>query len=266
MSSSTSRRGPTFTHAPRRAISGEIVLDEATARRVRRARLRRTLIALAGLATIAALIALYLSPAVRVHNVQVVGAQQTDPAKIQELASLQGDSMLHLDIASARQQILYLPLIQDVRIERRWPQTVRVIVSERQPWGYWQAGDTRYVIDSEGVVLTDVPPPDGAPTIIDSNPLRLIPGDRVDQDAVQLARTLVEQVPATLALNITSFEYSAAHGLALVTDAGYRVVVGDSQNIDYKLAVWKALEDDLGRDSMAGHVLDLRFRDRPSFQ
>jgi hypothetical protein len=54
--------------------------------------------------------------------------------------------------------------------------------------------------------------------------------------------------------------------LALTTDAGYRVVVGDSQNFDYKLAVWQAIEERLGRAAMVGHVLDLRFGDRPSFQ
>lgn len=259
-------RGPTFTTARRRAIRGEIVLDEATARRLRRIRLRRALAAAAGLALIAGLIALYLSPVLRVHNVQVAGASQVDADRVRELASLDGDSMLHLDFAGAERQIAYLPLVSEVRIERHWPGTVRIVVTERQPWGYWQAGDARYVIDAEGVVLSDVPPAEGAPVIADSNPIRLVPGDRVDLDAVRLAGTLVERVPATLALNIASFEYSVAQGLALVTDAGYRVVVGDSQDVDYKLAVWKAVEEEMGRDSMPGHVLDLRFRDRPSFQ
>lgn len=259
-------RGPTFTRARRRAITGEIVLDEATARRLRRRRLRRAIASAAGVALVAGLIGLYLSPALRVHQVEVVGAQQTDPVKVRELASLGGDSMFHLDFAGAEQQISYLPLVRDVRIEREWPRTVRVVISEREPWGYWQAGGASYVIDVDGVVLADVPPPAGAPVIADNNPIRLVPGDRVDLDAVRLTRTLVERVPSALALNIVSFEYSVAQGLALVTDSGYRVVVGDSQNVDHKLAVWKAVEGELGRDSMSGHVLDLRFGDRPSFQ
>jgi hypothetical protein len=35
--------------------------------------------------------------------------------------------------------------------------------------------------------------------------------------------------------------------------------------VDYKLAVWQAVEEDIGREDMAGHVLDLRFRDRPAY-
>ncbi len=259
-------RGPAFTNSRPRALRGEIVVDEATARRIRRARLRRALAVVAGLCVVASLIALYLSPVFRVQEVQVAGASQVDAARVRELASLNGDSMLHLETAGAVEQIKFLPLVKDVHIERRWPNTVRIVVTERQPWGFWQVGDTRYVIDSEGVVLADMPPADGAPVIKDRNPVRLVPGDRVDLDAVRLTRTLIERVSTALALNITSFEYSVAQGLALVTDAGYRVIVGDSQDVDYKLAVWKAMEDQLGRDSMPGHVLDLRFRDRPSFQ
>ena len=65
--------------------------------------------------------------------------------------------MLHLNTSTAEEQIGYLPLVNEVRIERHWPQTVKIFVSERQPWGYWQVADTRYVIDSEGVVLADIP-------------------------------------------------------------------------------------------------------------
>ena len=266
---SNSRRGPTFTSAPsgRRAIRGEMVLDEGTARRLRRARLRRVLMAMAVVASLAGLVVLYLSPALRVHDVQVVGALQVDAARVKELASLNGDSMLHPDLANAEQQIGYLPLVKAVSIERHWPQTIRIVVTERSPWGYWQVGDTNYVIDSEGVVLANIPPAEGAPAIKDmSNPVRLVPGDRVDIDAVRLTQTLLQKVPEALALNVISFEYSIAQGLTLATDAGYRVVVGDSQDVDYKLAVWKAVEGQLGRESMPGHVLDLRFRDRPSFQ
>ena len=81
-----------------------------------------------------------------------------------------------------------------------------------------------------------------------------------------LTQSLVTQVPGTLAENIAGVEYSTEKGLSLLTDAGYRVVLGDSQNVDYKLAVWKGIEGQLGPGRMSGHVLDLRFEERPSFQ
>ncbi len=50
----------------------------------------------------------------------------------------------------------------------------------------------------------------------------------------------------------------------MTTNARYSVVVGESQNVDYKLAVWRAVEEEVGREEMAGQVLDLRFGDRPA--
>jgi cell division septal protein FtsQ len=144
---------------------------------------------------------------------------------------------------------------------------VRIVLEERQPWAYWQVGDKAYVIDAEGYVLGDSPPAEGAPTVNDlTNPVRLVPGDRVDAETVQLTRFLMDRVPQVLALNPAAFEYSNDKGLALLADVGYRVVIGDGQNIEYKLAVWKKIEERLGRGPMSGHVLDLRFEDRPAFQ
>jgi cell division protein FtsQ len=255
-------------HDPQhRAIRGEVLVDEATARRLRRRRIRRTAIAVGLIAIVPTLALLYLSPAARVQNVEVVGASHIDRAEVESLASLQGDSMLRLDIDGAEQRIRYLPSLKAVRIEQEWPQTVRIFIEERQPWAYWQVGDKRYVIDQEGIVLADVSPADGAPTVNDlTNPVRLVAGDRVDTDAVDLTRFLAVRVPEVVATTPVAYEYSNEKGLALNADAGYRVVIGDSQNIEYKLAVWKEIEEMLGRGGMSGHVLDLRFEGRPAFQ
>ena len=250
-----------------RAIQGEVLLDEKTARRLRLARWRRLVISAGLIGVVVGGIALYVSPVLRVQRVQVVGATTVDPARVVELAALEGDSMFNPGTDAARERIEYLPMVQSVEISRHWPQTVRIQIIERAPWGYWRVADQDYVIDAEGVVLSDERPPDGAPVIKDlSNPVRLVPGDHVDADAVALTQALLQRLPAELALSIAALEYSPASGLAVTTDAGYRVVVGDSQNIDYKLAVWKEIEGQLGRDEMAGHVLDLRFGDRPAFQ
>jgi len=250
-----------------RPIVGEVLMDEKTARRVRYTRWRRLFIGLFAITTIVGTAALYLSPLLRVQKVEVVGATAVSTDEVLSLARIDGDSMLRLDLAAAERRMESIPMVQSARFERRWPQTIRVIVTERAPWALWEIGADRYVIDTEGVVLPGSAPIENAPVIRDvSGPARLAPGDHVDRDAVLLAQALLQRVPQTLAMNVAALEYSPHQGLALTTDAGYRVVVGDSQNIDYKLAVWQAIEGRLGRETMAGHVLDLRFGDRPSFQ
>ena len=250
-----------------RPIKGHVLVDERTERRLRRIRWRRIGIALAVIAVVIGAAALYRSPLLRVHEVQVVGTASVDAAQVAQLADLDADSMFNLPLGAAEARIEALPLVLSAEAERRWPHTVYIRVIERQPWGYWRIGDATYVIDADGVVLPDVQPPEGAPVINDlGGPVHLLPGDRVDVDAVALARAMLERVPQALALGVTGLEYTPQAGLSLITDSGYRVVLGDSQNVDYKLAVWQAVEKKLGRGAMAGRVLDLRFEDRPSFQ
>ncbi len=251
----------------RRPLRGHVLTDERTERLRRRVRWRRILIFLGLAAAIAGAIALYRSPLLRVQEVQVVGAANLTPQQIADLADLEGASMFNAPLGDAEARIVALPMIKAVDARLHWPNKVRIEVIERTPWGHWDLAGTPYVIDAEGVVLANVVPPDGAPVIHDmGDPAHLDPGDLVDVDAVALARALLKSVPEQLDLNVVRLEYTPEKGLSLVTDANYRVVMGDSQNVDYKLAVWRTVEEDIGRGAMAGHVLDLRFRDHPALQ
>ncbi len=251
----------------RRALKGYVLPDEGVERRLRRFRWRRIIIVLALLAAVAGAVVLYRSPLLRVQEVEVISATSTSPERIAELADLEGASMFNTPLDEAEARIVALPLVKGAKAQRLWPNKVRIEVIERTPWGYWNLAGTSYVIDGEGVILPDVEPPEGAPVIHDVGaPANLSQGDRVDADAVRLAQALLKSVPDQLALRIMQFEYTPQKGLSVVTDANYSVVMGDSENVEYKLAVWKAVEEDIGRGAMAGHVLDLRFRDRPSYQ
>jgi cell division protein FtsQ len=259
-----------YRHSPRkgrRALKGHVLPDEKTERLRRRIRWRRILVVLALAAAIAGAVALYRSPLLRVQEVQVVGAANLTPQQIADLADLEGASMFNAPLGEAETRIVALPMVKAVDARLHWPNKVRIEVIERAPWGHWDLASTSYVIDAEGVVLANVEPPDGAPIIHDTGePAGLSPGDRVDTDTVALAQVLLQSVPEQLALNVVRLEYTPESGLSLITDAKYRVVIGDSQNVDYKLALWQTVEEDIGRGAMAGHVLDLRFRDHPALQ
>jgi len=261
--------GPIFRRGVRRspALRGEVLMDDETRRRVRRAHAKKLVSIIFGVMFGLVLVGLYFSPFFRVQNVNVVGATDADVGQIADLVHSKGSSMLTANFAGAEARIGSLPQVKSVQIERHWPDSITVTVSERQPWGTWIAGSTAYVIDDEGIVL---PPgtaaPDGSLTIHAVAAPALTAGDHVAQDAVDLSKALVAEVPPKLQLNITEVDWSEASGLTLKTDAGYTVVIGDSDNMEYKLAVWQQIDSELGRDSMSGHVLDLRFGERPSFQ
>jgi cell division protein FtsQ len=243
-------------------------MDDRLERRLGRLRWRRVVTALAIVGVIAGLVAIYFSPLLRVQEIQIAGTDNVDSALATQLADLGGQSMFRLDLRETEARIEALPLVQSAVAQRSWPNTVRIRISERLPWGYWRSGGTTYVIDAEGVVLPHQAalfPAEGAPVIDDLSGAGLLrQGDRVDGNVVALVRATLERAPA--ALGIDALEYTPQVGLTLTTESGYRVILGDSQNADYKLAVWQAMEQELGREALVGRTLDLRFQDRPSLR
>ncbi|HXG35710.1 MAG TPA: FtsQ-type POTRA domain-containing protein [Dehalococcoidia bacterium] len=250
-----------------RAIRGQVLLSDKEQRRLRRLNWRRIFIVLGVLAVIASGVLLYYSPLLRVQEVQVVGAENSDPAQLAALADLDGRSMFNLPLETAERRMAQLPLVKQVKAERVFPNKVRIAVLERRPIGYWESAGQVYVIDEEGVVLEGIQPPEGALHIVELTPRGpLGPGERVDPDAVALAQYLAVEAPARLGLTVTGLEFNPASGLTIATDAGYRVVFGDSQSLEFKLQAWQAIEQELGRDAMTGKTLDLRFGNRPSLR
>jgi cell division protein FtsQ len=228
---------------------------------------RRLLVLLLVASLIGGCLALYFTPVFRVQKVEVSGVQTLDAHSLAELADLKGSSMFTAPLNDAQERLAALPMVKSVRAERHWPHTIRLVVEERQPWTYWYTQDDEYVVDADGVVLEGTLPPPDAPIIyhLDGS-AQFQPGDIVDADAVQLAHQLLDSLPAALDTGLVRLEYNDSEGLSLQTGAGYRVIVGDSHGLEYKLAVWQALEQRLGRQGMQGHVLDLRFGDRPSLR
>jgi cell division protein FtsQ len=228
---------------------------------------RRLLVLLLVAGLIGGGVALYFAPVLRVQEVEVTGARALDTYSLTELADLKGASMFTAPLKEAENRLATLPMVKSVKAERQWPHTVRLVVEERQPWSYWYTQDDEYVVDAEGIVLEGALPPPDAPVIyhLDSS-AKFEPGDVIDADAVRLAHQLLDSLPASLDMGLVRLEYSGREGLSLLTDANFRVIVGDSHGLEYKLAVWQALDQRLGRQQMEGHVLDLRFGDRPSLR
>ena len=265
------RRGPVFHRGRKRpekpALRGDVLLDDDTRRRIRTQHARKLGSAILGGLLMLFLVGMYFSPIFRVQQIEIVGATDADRQQIADMVQKQGNSMFTVTFGGSEAQIAALPQVKTVDISRHWPDTVRVTLVERQPWGTWIAGTTPYVIDQEGVVLPEgFPAPEGSLVIKALAAPPLVAGDSVDQDAVVLTNALVNELPVRMGINVSEVDWSTAKGLVVTTNAGYTVVVGDSENIEYKLAVWQQIDLELGRESMVGHVLDLRFGERPSLQ
>jgi cell division protein FtsQ len=207
------------------------------------------------------------SPLLRIQEVTVEGTRLLDPEEVAAAADLGGASILFPDTGGARQRIESQPMVKSVTFERAWPRGMRIIVQERRPWGFWEAQNRRYVIDEDGVVLERVLPDEGAPVIRQLDATQsLQAGDRVDSDAVDLARQLAEAAPQHLGLAVATMEYSESDGLTAVFEGGLRVTFGDGRDFDYKMAALKALLERTQQQGVEVRAVDLRFGQRIVFQ
>jgi len=242
-------------------------MGEREWRMAARARRRRLVLRLGTVATFVTFLGLYLSPLFRIQEVDVVGAHYVDLREVEEAVRLKGRSIIALPLEEATARVRGLPMVREASISLRWPHRLLVQIEERRPWGYWVRQGYAYVVDDEGVVLEGPMPPAGASSIIETNgvgALRL--GDRVDREAIAVARRLLEWVPGVLGTQVISFHYDMERGLSIMTSDGMTVVVGRAEGLEYKLAVWEALVRKLGSKSLAGRMLDLRLGGGPALR
>lgn len=90
-----------------------------------------------------------------VKTVSVEGRLYSDPAAIlTALGTEEGKPLLAFDPGAAQRALEQLPWIKSAKVERRWPDTVYVALTERAPLALWQRDKELALIDPEGVVIT----------------------------------------------------------------------------------------------------------------
>jgi len=80
-----------------------------------------------------------------------------------------GDAMVWLDASGTASSIEAMPWIRRADVKREWPSTVRIVVHERVPVAWVDAGEGRaLVVDRDGHgVSIDALPPAGLPQLLD---------------------------------------------------------------------------------------------------
>ncbi|MEO9255668.1 MAG: FtsQ-type POTRA domain-containing protein [Tepidiformaceae bacterium] len=215
---------------------------------------------------IAGVVWTWQSPVFRVSEVQVVGNQRTSNVSVVEKVNLIGDSMFTADLLAAQKGLYKLPLVASVKVERSWPNTVKVTIEERHAWGTWVQDGVNYTIDRDGVVLGTDPAPDGSPVIRSSEEGSRVQGERVDYQAVDAAAEIYEKLPRQLGTTVTQVAFIAGKGVQVTTANNQTALFGDSSSISYKLAVWAALAQQAAAQKINYTTVDLRYGNRPVLQ
>lgn len=160
-------------------------------------RRRRLWIAAVVVVAAIAFVIAWATPLLAVNDVRVSGTSVLDPA---EVASAADDyleqSILRADLDAIAAEVASLPPVKSVDVSRSWPTTIRIEVTERDPYlAVPSGGETFLMVDSEGVVFDEVaeipesiwnveleaPGPDDLATTETIAVLQALPSDLVDE-------------------------------------------------------------------------------------
>lgn len=188
-----------------------------------------------------------------VRTVAVDGTSVLDPAVVRATADVpQRQPLARLDVAGVTARVEEMAWVQSVRVDREWPQTVRLVVTERTPVANVRAADGGVeLVDATGAVLEPLPEPrTGLPTV------RVEAAD--PPRAQTAALRVVESLPSPLRQQVREVRALSPEDVQLSLADGRLVLWGSPDRAERKILVLQAL---LGQDAK---VFDVSAPDAPT--
>lgn len=100
----------------------------------------------------------------RLEHVSFDGNKYTGQDELAEALNLTyGRPLLGLDLEELREEIKKQSWVKEAEVRRVLPSNLKITINERKPIAIWQIGKKYNLIDSDGVVLTEVDSPDVLP-------------------------------------------------------------------------------------------------------
>lgn len=228
-------------------------------------RMRTTVLAVAFLASLAALLWIYTSTGVlNVRNIEIEGNQKLDAGYLESLTGITSDThLLKMDVKAVERALCSEPYIQSVSISRRFPATVILEIRERKPQGMIIQNGKYHLVDSSGYILESlVEMPQGVVEIRDMQAPMLFPGKEISGEDFTSAMSLRGSLPLELEEITEAVGYHHEEGLYIVSK-GTMVIYGDTSDLSRKnlvaLLALRELVDNYG----AIEYIDVSLPDHP---
>jgi cell division protein FtsQ len=107
---------------------------------------------------------------------------------VETLGLLPDKPILAFNLEELRSEIKKESWVQDAQVQRKLPSRINIIINERKPIAIWFYNEKYYLIDGEGVVLTEVDSPDVLP-------FPMVAGEQANTEAEKIFALLSKQKP-----------------------------------------------------------------------
>jgi cell division septal protein FtsQ len=134
----------------------------------------------------------------QIAGVDVKGTRRVTDEEIRDIASaFTGQNVFRVDIGAAARKASANPWVREVRIERKLPNRISMVFTERLPRAVLQASNGRFLMDDEGVAIVPAREGDALASelpVIVVRSLRAASGNPVASEALPAAHELLDEL------------------------------------------------------------------------
>ena len=213
----------------------------------------KILAAMLTLLLVSALTALFVLDLFYIFDFEVAGLRLLNKGEVERASGVAGYNIFFIDAHSVERTLAKLPEVKSVRVTTQLPNRMMVNIVERQPEVVWVHGAENYCVDADGIVFrarTNMPP---LPVIHDVDQGAVKVGQRVSSTAIAAFHAFRE------AWNDgpRQVEWSSARGLAFTDEHGWKIYLGDAEEMAGKLAKLRVLVPQLVAQNTRVRFIDL---------
>lgn len=222
-------------------------------------------------AILTTLVVIFTNRAFYVTRVEIGGLRYVPAEEVFAQSGVAAYHVLWIDPPVVAKRVNASPSLESAEVIVQWPARVVILVEEREPAIVWEQGGTRYWVDAEGhLMLLRQELPELVPVVNEGEgiPFRC-PGPACPEDgsvAIDPEVVIATQQLKTLRNNIEMLYYDPTHGLSYQDGRGWRGYFGVGDDMEFRLAVYETLVDDLVTRGIQPRYIDVSNPDAPFYQ
>lgn len=202
-----------------------------------------------------------------VKEVEVRGNRRLDACYLRALSGITSQThLLRMDVGAVERALLSEPYVAEVKVGRRFPYTVILQVSEKEPMGMILQNGKYHLVDDEGMVVESRDTPEEGLVEIQCRETRpLYPGVILEDANFPEYAAMLREMPQGLREITVVAGFQEGEGFYLEAE-GTRVIVGEIKEVSRKMEIaYLALREIAPRYGKLAYV-DVTYPDHPAIK
>jgi cell division septal protein FtsQ len=193
---------------------------------------------------------------------QVTGNTRVPAEAISAGSGLRGLHAFWVNASAIEAQLIAaVPSIRNAQVTCALPARCAIHVTEREPLLTWRRGESEVWIDENGTAFTAQGEPATTVLIEALDGAPVLPGQQLRAEWLETIRAGASALP-----EVQSFRFTAARGLEFEDAGGYAVYLGIGANMDERVALWRALHEQLVLKGIQPKYVDVRYVLAPYYE